>query len=236
MTRTLHRGLVLLILLALLLPALPRPAAAYDNGGRFLDWSGTGTPFRTFGGGATIQIHTGRFQPLVECPNGGIKDTIPSFTDIYIVPSGSVAPGGKLKDTSNTGEPNTVQGSGQGLFLGETIGFTAPAGAVGAGRYAVVYDECQNGKFDAGEDALFDPAFEVVLTTGVTSLPGSFAAVKLDAHQQARQWNLVHLYLSVLFAIEEINGWNSIAKGLFDRSGSIQALEVFFELLNKAFE
>ena len=45
-------------------------------------------------------------------------------------------------------------------LLSESIGFTGPVGTIGDGRYAIVYDECQDGKVQA-YDAIFDPAFEV---------------------------------------------------------------------------
>src|SRR3712207_7989970 len=50
--------------------------------------------------------------------------------------------------------PNTVWGAHGGLFISETIGFAAPSGKIGSGTYAVVYDECQDGKYHPGVDFL----------------------------------------------------------------------------------
>ena len=82
-----------------------------------------------------------------------------------------------------------MQGASDGSFVGETIGYTRPGGGnVGQGTYAVVYDECQNGKVDS-EDAVFDPAFEVVINHNIPSFEGpAFSAIKADAVYQQRKW------------------------------------------------
>ena len=234
MKRPLHRALVLLVLITLVLPSFLRPGPAAADG-RFLWWDSTGKPFATFGGGGAITIDTGKFTFINDCPSGGVADAFLAYTDIYIVPSGSVTVGGELQDTSNTGEPNTVLGTSEGLFIGETIGYTAPSGAVGGGSYAVIYDECQNGRLDP-EDAVFDPAFAVAIDADVPPLPNSFQSVKLDAFQQAQQWRLITAFMRVLFVLLDIRSFNSAVKGLL-RGGENgeYAMKVLFYFLNKTY-
>ena len=90
--------------------------------------------------------------------------------------------GGVLKDVGNS--PNTVMGASDGSFVSQTIGFTRPSGAIGRGVYAVVYDECQDGKFDPNVDFALDPAFEVgQIPSDVPKLP-SIANIKNEAGAQ----------------------------------------------------
>ena len=49
------------------------------------------------------------------------------------------------------------------LLLGVPLGITGPTGPLGSGLYTVVYDECQDGDFTAGQDARFADAFRVVV-------------------------------------------------------------------------
>jgi len=51
------------------------------------------------------------------------------------------------------------------LLLGVPLGITGPTGTLGSGLYSVVYDECQDGAFTAGQDARFDAAFRVIVPT-----------------------------------------------------------------------
>ncbi|MBZ5560323.1 MAG: thrombospondin type 3 repeat-containing protein [Acidobacteriia bacterium] len=56
-----------------------------------------------------------------------------------------------------------------------------------------MFDNCQDGKFDAGVDQFFYPAFQVVIPSGPTPiLPNAaIAAVKLQAHNMANVWTLI---------------------------------------------
>ncbi|MDP9349973.1 MAG: PKD domain-containing protein, partial [Chloroflexota bacterium] len=170
--------LSIFLVLAGLLNLLPaKPAYASHQ---ILWWDDTGDrTVATFGPNATISIGTGTLEWAC--------DTFFYASNIYVVPSGSVSAGSTLTDVSGT--PNTVQSAASGgLFIDETIGFTAPSGSIGPGQYAVVYDECQNGKFDAGVDAIFDPAFSVDIPADVSDLPtDAFNGVKADAKVQAEK-------------------------------------------------
>lgn len=151
------------------------PASA---GHQYLWWNEDGQSFATFGANASVSIYQG----AIEYYNDSFYPT----ADIYVVPSGSVSAGSTLTDVAGT--PNTVFGVSGGLFIDETIAFTAPGGNTPAGRYAVVYDEGQNKKFD-GPDKLFDPAFEVVIPIDAPALPSAaIAAMKSNAGAQAQSW------------------------------------------------
>ncbi|MBZ5555632.1 MAG: hypothetical protein LAO77_00005, partial [Acidobacteriia bacterium] len=91
------------------------------------------------------------------------------------------------------GTPNTAFTFGGGGLGDETIAYTAPSGFLGTGTYGVVFDNCQDGKFDAGVDQFFYPAFQVVIPSGPTPiLPNAaIAAVKLQAHDMANVWTLI---------------------------------------------
>ena len=149
--------------------------------GQTLLWP-NGASVAIFGPNASIHIDTGTIMTIRGCGEGGVDDWIYPYADIYIVPSGSVSVGGALTDAG--GSKNTVWGASGGLFISQTIGYTSPGGNIGPGTYAVVYDECQNGKLD-DIDALFDPAFEVVITADVPPMPASIANVKAAAAEQA---------------------------------------------------
>src|SRR6266542_3685138 len=188
-------AILLVFVLAIVWPAA-RPAYAGDQ---FRWWDDTGDiTFATFGANATIEINTGQIAFLSACPSGGVPDAIYPYADIYIVPSGSVGQGDDLKDVS--GETNTVAGKASGLFVNEPLGYTLPSGKIGEGRYAVVYDECQDGKLTPG-DAIFDPAFVVVpVPTDVPSLPScdspslsnSICVVKAAAGEAKKELEKYH--------------------------------------------
>ncbi len=154
------------------------------------------TPFATFGANATIIINTGAMDFINNCAAGGVNDQFFPYTDIYIVPSGTVTNGSKLTDI--VGTPNTVQGPASGgTFIHETIGFTAPTGKIGPGRYAVVYDECQNGQLDI-EDKIFDPAFEVVIADPTIPALPSFNSLKAQAIGQEQSINSIYYSMKAL--------------------------------------
>ncbi len=109
----------------------------------------------------------------------GIDDYIQAFADIYVVPTG----GEPLNDdelTDLTGTPRSVFGALGGGFLYEPLGFAKGSGGfsgggvfdkpLGAGTYGIVIDECQNGRYERGEDSYFDNAFRVDLQADVPAL------------------------------------------------------------------
>ena len=146
--------------------------------GQILEWPGS----NIFGANAGITIDWGTILPTASCDANGIIDWLYPYSDIYIVPSGSVSDGTVLVDAG--GSKNTVWGASGGIFVSATLGYTGPTGNIGPGTYAVVYDECQDGIFN-GVDALFDPAFEVVIPADVPDISPHIYAMKIAAGEQA---------------------------------------------------
>ena len=186
-------------------------AANILGGPQFLAWA-DGSDFTTFGPNSEIRILSGVMQYVADCfeETNGVNDFINPFTDLYIVPSGSVGIGSTLADVS--GAPNTVQGASDGAFVSESIGFTGPVGTIGDGRYAIVYDECQDGKVQA-YDAIFDPAFEVYTPTDIPliDIGEHFQNVKSAAESQRRSWEITGIGVKTIFAIQskwELISWS----------------------------
>jgi hypothetical protein len=169
---------------------------------QYLFWPG-GNEFTTFGANQEVRIFSGAMEYTNTCTDG-TNDFLTPFTSVYVVPSGSVGIGSSLQDV--TGGPNIVAGSNDGAFALETIGFTAPSGNLGPGTYAVVYDECQNGVFDT-DDALFDPAFEVVFSSEVPELVSNeIGKIKANALQQHTHWkNAANGFFVIFFIYKAID-------------------------------
>jgi Ca2+-binding RTX toxin-like protein len=164
---------------------------------QYLFWPG-GVEFTTFGPGEPIRIFSGAMEYTNTCKDG-TNDFVTPFTSIYVVPSGSVGLGSRLQDVS--GGFNIVSGTNDGAFALETIGFTSPGGSIGPGTYAVVYDECQNGLFDS-DDALFDPAFQVVFSLEVPPLnPDEINKIKTNALEQHEHWKKAADRFSIIFSL-----------------------------------
>jgi hypothetical protein len=198
-----HRAF--LVLIPVLLFCLCSPAAAHAQ---WLMWP-DGSEFTTFGPNASVTIDMGAI--------GFMCDWIYPAADIYIVPSGSVSVGSDLTDIAGT--PNTVIGASGGFFISEDIGFTAPSGRIGPGRYAVIYDECQDGKLD-GEDFILDPAFEVVFDpTNVPPINPAIANIKANAgvrKQQAIQQLIAgYAFFTVAELMQKLEGKFDPAKKLY---------------------
>ena len=129
-------------------------------------------------------------------------DNIIPASNIYIVSTeiSGLLEGSPLLPLDPSGAPNVIQGMGGGGFFDETIGFTEPAGSIGAGSWFIVGDANQNGIFDNGIDSTLEYAFTVELVTTVDSLPGaSIAAMKDSAGALSSEWRAGHDYLSTLW-------------------------------------
>jgi PKD repeat protein len=172
-------------------------APVQANAGQILQWA-NGTSFTTFGANESVVIETGKMNYVDYCANSK-DDFLYPWTDVYIVPSGTVTVGSKLTDVS--GEPNHIEGASEGTFVYEPIGTTYPTPAgLSPGTYAVVYDECQDGKLDAG-DALFDPAFKIAIPTEVVPPLPVFAQLKADADAQATHWLIQYYEYKAVFKL-----------------------------------
>lgn len=172
--------------LATLTVVAPAPAHA---GHQYLQWNDDGASLATFGANAFVTIRTGAIE--FSC------DSFYPTADIYVVPTG-VTQEQQLVDVS--GSPNTVFGATGGLFGDSTIGVTTPSGTIKEGTYAVVYDECQDGRVSS-EDAVFDPAFRVEIPAELPPIDPRIAELKAAAGTQREHWDLI---LSSYDAIEEI--------------------------------
>ncbi len=205
MKRAILAALLLASMLNAIIPSFTASAATSTPQGQWLSWNENGDSFIKVGSNASLSIHDGNIAFVNNCPAGGVSDFIYPAANVYIVPAGSVSDGTKLFDVSGT--PNTVQGESGTYFIDEVIGYTIPSGNVGIGKFAVVYDECQDGVFNANTDALFDPAIEVDVPTDVPLLPSaSIKAAKDAAGQEAQQWALTsRAFSSMLTAVDLYN-------------------------------
>ncbi|MEX2546446.1 MAG: PKD domain-containing protein, partial [Chloroflexota bacterium] len=173
----------LVMIVAMVAPlASPSPARAV---GQVLQWD-DGSSFKVFGANEAIFIAIGTIN--TDC------DQLFATADVYVI-QGGASEGAALSDVN--GQPNTVVAGGGGFFS-ETIAFTQPSGSLGQGLYSVVYDECQDGEFDTGTDAVFTDAFQVELPSTLPPIDPSIAALKSRAGQQADRMktalNLLELY------------------------------------------
>ena len=152
--------------------------------GQLLDWTGQGDSITTIGPGQPIDIVLGQIAYENICAPGGTNDFIFPAADIYIVPTGSEKDGQKLSDVSGSANTIIAPASG-GTFADEIIGYTAPvqggSGGVGPGVYDIVYDECQDGSYDALVDAVFQGALTV--TENTANIP------PLDMTAQKSAWS-----------------------------------------------
>ena len=75
------------------------------------------------------------------------------------------------------------------------------SGSIGPGIYSVVYDECQDGKLGP-EDAVFSPAFEVVIPDDVPPLNRDhIQQIKNDALGEFQRRSDATLYFGGLFFV-----------------------------------
>jgi hypothetical protein len=168
-------------------PAMAQPVVLPQRNIGALFWS-DGGEFKQFGPNEVVSIGTGLIQFIgFGLCTTGIDDQIVPAADIYIMPSGSVPGiGGKLADVRGTVHP--VVGN---PLVNEVIGTTAPGGTLAPGKYAVIYNECQDGT-RAGWDEVFDPAFEVVIPANIPPLPpASFAGMKQNAREDAARIGVI---------------------------------------------
>ena len=171
--RAVATGVVCSVLLGGLVVAAAPPASA--DVGQFLWLDEQGTEAGVYGPNSQVVINLGAI--AYAC------DFIYPTADVYVV-SGVPGDGATLTDVS--GGKNTVFGSWGGGIFDEPIAVTVPSGKLGAGTYSVVYDECQDGEFDAGLDAVFVDAITVELPPGeLPPIDPAIAAIKSAAQGRA---------------------------------------------------
>lgn len=128
--------------------------------------------------------------------SGGCFDIFGQFTGyVYVVPHQSVPP--TSPHTFDPSAANAVINSSLsgGLFIDETIGFTAPSGKLGPGDYDIVINTCApsvyppGSSLDYGYDAVHG-AFSVAIPANVPVLPSAdIAAIKNSSQQEATSWD-----------------------------------------------
>ncbi|HYI15235.1 MAG TPA: PKD domain-containing protein, partial [Thermomicrobiales bacterium] len=185
-----RRLLLVLVIIAAFITPFSRPAPA-SAAGQILEWE-SGPGFATFGANASVFIALGTVE--FQC------DFIFPTANIYVV-QGNPGDGAALVDVS--GSPNTVVGATGGVFA-DTIAITQPSGTLGEGVYTVVYDECQDGSFDDGIDAVFPDAFEVVLPSTLPPIDPAIGALKASAGDLADKMKAVLTILDLYEAYQEI--------------------------------
>ena len=175
----------------------PVSASAHQT----LWWNEGGSQFARFGANAAVTIYQGTATP-------DTCDDIFPATDLYVVATSSLADDQPLKDVSNAdGLPNTVFLASGGLFAAETVAFTARGGFLGSGTYGIVYDECQDAKFDADVDRLFFPAFEVSIPADPPPIDPLIVQLKSDARGQAQSWQRLVDTVEAIELLLKIKGW-----------------------------
>lgn len=132
----------------------------------------------------------------------GIDDFVYPATDVYIVQSGSATDGAGLTDAGGSG-PNTVVGLSSGIFIGELIAATYPAGPLGDGVYDIVYDTCQDGVVDF-EDEVWSEAITVDVPDGeIPPASASIRQLKDTARQEYADWLATQTALKALFKLDD---------------------------------
>ena len=200
-------------------------AAPAHAAGNTLSIGPTGSDHASYAGNGVVVID-GSITFEDDCrgmgsPNGS-PDWIYPATDVYLVPTGSVALWSTLKDASG-GEPNTIVGTSGGAFLGEIIAVTTPSGTLGDGEYDIVYDTCQDGVLDRA-DEIFSEAVLVDVPDGeVPPVDPSLRRLKDAAREEYATWLKMHIGLTALFKLEDAK---SIATCLLAPS-----LDCLFEVL-----
>ena len=149
-----------------------------------------------------VDIGTVGFFP--SCPNGGVRDYLYPWADLYIIRGSAPAVGATLIDVN--GKPNTIAGFGGGGYFDEVIGYGGVNGLL-SGTYSIVVDECQDKKLDAN-DAVFPGIFRVTTRTSVDPLLG-IGTLKANAGNRAVGWEKRGRAWSALLAMEQGLGYAS---------------------------
>jgi len=159
-----------LLILLLMLVWLPRPSHA---GWLWLNQY-------SFGANTSVIAELGAPSYITGC-SSGVNDFILASVNIFVVPRGIPGAGAPLSDVSNaSGIPNAIVTSATAGFIDEVLGNTAPAGGIISGDYAVIMDECQNNKYDPGQD-FYGEEFSVRIPAVVDPLQTAAFAAQLGA-------------------------------------------------------
>ncbi|HUZ03247.1 MAG TPA: fibronectin type III domain-containing protein, partial [Thermomicrobiaceae bacterium] len=216
---------VVALLVGLIAPLVPAfPARAYGGGGGQIL-----TDYTTYGANATIYA-SGVIDYVTNCPPGGTNTFITPTADVYLLRGNpTVTDGEGLAGISVGGQPTDtiVSFDGAGDFLDEIIGFSLPSGALGAGSYEIVLDECRDGIFHSAIDEAFPGSFTVRLPTVVPPVDPSILAIKADAEEQAANWGGAGTNFERIMQTEKALELARGASELLIALGSGEPVEVF---------
>ena len=194
-------GTVTTVMIAGLLAVLPAsPANAAGNSLYFPN----GSDHVDVGANAALFID-GTITFDAACTYGGgkgIDDFVYPATDVYIVEAGSATDGATLKDAAGE-TPNTIVGTGSGAFIGELIGVVTPTGRLGEGVFDIVYDTCQNGTVDEGDEIFYDAITVDVPDGQLPPVDSSMRQLKARAAEEYSAWLRTHIGLTALFKFED---------------------------------
>ncbi|GAA1023886.1 hypothetical protein Aple_008950 [Acrocarpospora pleiomorpha] len=163
----------------LVVPASP----SYANSNTL--WVGKiGETRGTFGANAAVRVWGDLAFKNSGCPEDGVPDFVYPTSDVYIVVPGTAQ--GHLVDVTG-GSPNTVVQYAT-VFDDEIIGITTPAGALGEGEYDVVFDTCQDGVFQAEDDAVFSRVIKVETPGELPPPDAALTSLKQSAYEEYESW------------------------------------------------
>ena len=209
------------------LPSSSARAFTYGSNG-MLEWPDT-APVDVFGPNSAVTIDFGQLDyiPKAQCSSSGKGDLLNITADVYVIPVKNLPalladPKHLLAPVSVNNQPSaTILADLSGTFFSQTIGYTAPAGSLEPGQYAVVYDECQDGALGA-QDELFSPTgypasatdqagLDVVFTPGVPVPPsGPIVAAKQAATQFAKDALVYYLLTKAMTEVaDEVTKWRT---------------------------
>ena len=160
-------------------------ATATGTAGGFLELTAVffGEGDRTFGPNEVITASGAvPFIPSFLCPGIAVHnkgrgegrfDFFP-VADLYVIPDNGKRLFGGMQLTDVNGTPNRVTGLSGGVFVEEAVGIAKPSGALPAGRYDIVMDQCLDSIYDPIVDIVVGDgmgyAFEVVVPEGLGSI------------------------------------------------------------------
>jgi alpha-tubulin suppressor-like RCC1 family protein len=157
------------------------PAAANANS----LWVGKiGETHGTFGANAVVRIGGDLQVKTFGCAEDGVNDFVYPTSNVYVVAPGTGA--GELTDVTG-GRPNTVVQYAT-MFDDEIIAMTQPGGTLAEGTYDVVFDTCQDGRFDPEEDSIFPNAVTVSMPTTLPAADSALATLKHASHAEYESW------------------------------------------------
>lgn len=175
-----------------------------DDNALILPGGGTSV---TLGPNAVLRVD-GRLRYFTNC-DGGINDFVYPATDVYIVdaadnPADSPTLFPELEDV--TGTPSTILQAG-GTFVEQIIAITGPSGMLGPGTYSVVYDTCQDGRFQASKgDQVFANAITVAYPAVIPPEDPAILTIKHNATTDWGRWQEIGNLFDSLVSVDNLAG------------------------------